>query len=306
MLAAMAEVCAERGIDDVTVTHIVARSGASRRTFYDLFADREDCFLATLEQALARAAEYVLPAYRQEARWHERMRASLAALLSFVEDEPSLARLMIVETLKAGPAALQLRKNTIASAVAAVDEGRTAARSGERLPSLTAHGVVGGVLSVIHAHLTEPDGSALIELAGPLTSIVVLPYLGRAVAQSELDRDLPARRAKTLTPANPLQDTHMRLTYRTMRVLSSVATQPGSSNRQIAYAAGIDDQGQISKLLTRLHRLGLIQKTGTNGMQGTPNAWTLTTKGTQIQHALINHTKLHARRGTTRAESASG
>lgn len=78
----------------------------------------------------------------------------------------------------------------------------------------------------------------------------------------------------------------MRLTYRTLMVLSAIATNPGASNRHVAEHAGIHDQGQISKLLARLTKLGLIHNTGQGQPNGEPNAWTLTHKGTAIQQAL--------------------
>ena len=52
MIAALVEVAGERGVGGVTVGRIVGRSGVSRRTFYELFADREDCFLAAFDQAV--------------------------------------------------------------------------------------------------------------------------------------------------------------------------------------------------------------------------------------------------------------
>ncbi len=42
----MMEVAGERGAGNATVAHVVARSGVSRRTFYEMFADREDCLVA--------------------------------------------------------------------------------------------------------------------------------------------------------------------------------------------------------------------------------------------------------------------
>jgi hypothetical protein len=44
-------------------------------------------------------------------------------------------------------------------------------------------------------------------------------------------------------------------------------------------AAGIADQGQISKLLARLHSLGLLENTGGDHAKGEPNAWHLTARG---------------------------
>jgi DNA-binding MarR family transcriptional regulator len=87
-------------------------------------------------------------------------------------------------------------------------------------------------------------------------------------------------------PADPLRDVGMRLTYRTVRVLMAVAAHPGSSNREIGIAADMHDQGQTSKLLTRLSKLGLIENTGAGLARGAPNAWTLTPKGHQIQQAI--------------------
>jgi DNA-binding IclR family transcriptional regulator len=82
----------------------------------------------------------------------------------------------------------------------------------------------------------------------------------------------------------------MRLTYRTVRVLMAVAANPGSSNRAVADGAGIKDQGQISKLLHRLERLGLIGNDGAGGPPGGPNAWALTAKGREVEDAITQQT----------------
>jgi DNA-binding MarR family transcriptional regulator len=79
----------------------------------------------------------------------------------------------------------------------------------------------------------------------------------------------------------------MRVTYRTLRVLATIAAQPAASNREIADLAGVSDQGQISKLLTRLERLELIYNTGPHA-KGDPNAWQLTPKGQEIQQTLAS------------------
>ena len=77
----------------------------------------------------------------------------------------------------------------------------------------------------------------------------------------------------------------MRLTYRTVRVLSVIGEQPGASNRQIAEDSGIVDQGQISKLLNRLARLKLVENLGEGQERGAANAWHLTPRGAQVERA---------------------
>jgi AcrR family transcriptional regulator len=303
IVAAMTEVACERGASNVTVAHVVERAGVSRRTFYELFDDREACYVAAFEEALQRAGERVLPACRAGGRWSERIRGALTALLEFLDGEPVMG-LLLVGSPGAGTEALERHRRVLAYVIAAVDEGREQSRAGAEPPPLAAESVVGGVLSILYSRLLsprhptmrgarsgDPEGDSLLGLTGPLMSMIVLPYLGPAAARRELERPAPKPRA-TSQRANghPLRELDMRLTYRTVRVLMAVAVQPGGSNRQVADAAGITDQGQISKLLGRLHGLGLIENTGAGSMRGAPNAWTLTAKGWEVEAAIAGQT----------------
>jgi AcrR family transcriptional regulator len=290
LLAATAEVVAERGVGAVTVAHIVARSGVSRRTFYDLFDDREQCFLAAFEDALTRASATVVPAYQREDKWLARVRAGLTAVLEFFDDEPQLGRLVVVEALGAGPRVLERRARVLAGFRAAVDQGRGVTSRAKELPPLTAEGVVGAVFSVVHARMlavVAGQEESFTALLGGLMGMIVLPYLGPAAAAKELTG--PASRVQR-TPrrrlGDPLAGLDMRLTYRTLTALGIIARAPGASNREVAAGAGISDQGQVSKLLTRLEGLGLIHNGGPGAPRGAPNAWTLTPRGEHIIQAI--------------------
>lgn len=282
---AMSELVRERGAASVTVAHIVSRSGVSRRTFYELFADREDCFLAAFDCAVAAGRERVVAAYAGAGSWRERIRAALAAALELLDAEPELGYLCVVGALSGGQRSLERRAAVLDDLVDAVHEGRLAAR-GAGVERLVAEGVVGAVLGVIHARLIEQAPGCrprpLIELLNPLTGIVVLPYLGSAAAQRENAKPTPKSDVPVRHRHDPLRDLDMRLTYRTVRVLLAIASAPAASNREVATAAGIADQGQISKLLARLQSLGLIEKTGGDHSKGERNAWTLTPKGHDV------------------------
>jgi AcrR family transcriptional regulator len=286
ILDAMARACAELGAANVTVSCVVERSGVSRRTFYELFPDGEACLLAAIEDALERLTVPVVMAYRASEDWLQRVRAALVAVLAFIEEEPVRGRLIVVETLGGGSRALERRREVLALVASAIDEGRRSSKSTDP-PPLTAEGVVGGVLAVLHSRLHDRDEMSVLELAGPLMSLIVLPYRGGAAAARELSRPIevvPVKQPPSL--AGQLRDVEMRLTYRTMRVLMSVAGRPGASNRELALLAGVQDQGQISKLLTRLSKLGLIENDGAGHARGAPNAWKLTARGSDIQRAL--------------------
>jgi DNA-binding MarR family transcriptional regulator len=76
-----------------------------------------------------------------------------------------------------------------------------------------------------------------------------------------------------------------------MRALLALAESPGASNREIANSAGIADQGQVSKLLARLHNFGLAENTSERHAQGEPNAWQLTPRGWEVQRTIRAQTE---------------
>ena len=129
MLAAMVEEVAERGVGNVTVADVVARSGVSRRTFYEIFEDREDCFLAAFDNAIEKLANVIVPAYEQKGAWQTKIRSALTALLEYLDREPAAGRLVIVETLGAGHKALEHRRRGIAQIITIVDQGRNESKN---------------------------------------------------------------------------------------------------------------------------------------------------------------------------------
>jgi AcrR family transcriptional regulator len=291
LLLAFADVLAEHGLEDAGVGRVCKRAGVSRRTFYELFDDREACFAALLGDVVERISHGVLPADTGKLRWREHMRAGLTALLEFFDAEPALAQVCLVETLKAGPAVIERRRQMLDVLIAAVDRGRGETRGENGPPPLTADSTVGGALSVIHARVIEDDPRPLVELTNPLMSMIVHPYLGPAAARRELEWPVSQAASVRNGPAppriqDPFEGLPIRITFRTARVLATIATRPGASNREVADTAGVSDQGQISKLLRRLADYGLIENHGQGHPKGEPNAWRLTERGQAIQHVI--------------------
>ncbi len=289
ILAAMVELVRERGVGAVSVAHVIERSGVSRRTFYELFEDRGECLLAAFDHAVERGAARVAPAYADAGSdWLERVRAGLAALLEFIDDEPAAGGLCVVDALGGGPSVLERRARVVDALVDVAHAGRRETKSARKPGRLVAEGVVGAVLAVLYGRLLANDPEPLVKLLSPLMALVALPYLGPAAAERELARRAPRARpiASRARPSDPLRDLNMRLTYRTVRVLLAIAERPGDSSRQIADASDVADQGQMSKLLWRLEHLGLIANALPRPARGAPNAWTLTAKGREVEQAI--------------------
>ncbi len=310
LLAGAVRAVDELGYIRATVTDITERSRVSRRTFYELFSNYEDCTLALLELTFERVGSQIAAAGLAALPWRERVRGGLWTILSFFDREPALARFCVVQSARGGQRMLERREQILSELAAVIDEGRREGARGTDCPPLTAEGLLGGVLSILSARLSRREREPLTDLHGELMAMIVLPYLGPAAARQERKRPAPACPPSWGAPSiahtaqgngevggeaadihgDPLQGVPMRLTYRTVRVLEAVGERPGASNRAAGDHAGIPDQGQISKLLARLKHLGLLENTGEGRhAKGEANEWRLTHKGVQVTQTIRTH-----------------
>jgi len=292
LMAAALEAVEDVGYARMTISQVIGRARVSRKTFYDLFEDREHCFLLMFEQALASARELAEQAYLAEPNWRDGVRSALAALLELMDESPGLAKLFVVETLAGGERVLERRTEVLDELARTIHRGRPLAK-GYDPPILTAEALVGGIIAVLHTRLVRDDRKSFRSLLGPLMSVIVLPYLGTRAAAEELGAERKRRHTRRRTARrqaeDPLEGLSMRLTYRTMLVLAVIAEHPGASNRQIAEGSGIVDQGQMSKLLSRLAGLGLVENTGAGQAHGAANEWRLTARGAHLERATRRH-----------------
>jgi AcrR family transcriptional regulator len=287
LLTAAVAAIEQEGYARLTVAQIVRRARVSRKTFYDLFNNRDDCFCAAFDQAVSQARIPMQAAYEREGDWRTGMRSGLCELLALMEEHPGLARLCVVEPFAAGEHALRCRIRVLDELAETVDHGRRFVKDGEGPADLTAEAVVGGVLAILHRRLVTDEGQPLVDLLNPLMSMIVLPYLGPIVASREL-KNAAQRRARVLSEPSgndPLTGLKLRLTYRTVRVLMVIGEDPGISNRSVAERSGVFDEGQVSKLLSRLARLDLVENHGAGQPRGGSNEWYLTARGAALKRA---------------------
>ena len=285
LVAAITSVAYRKGAGTLTVGAVVGAAGISRRTFYELFDDLDDCLMEAFDQGLERARARAAEAYDSADGWADRVRAGLTALLRFFDEEPHVARLLLVDSASSGPSAQAQRTDILQQLARVVDSGRAGAS--HQPPPLTAEGVVGGATSVVAGRLCKRDRDRLIELVNPLMSMIALPYLGPAAAKAQLAQPVPSDAVVSHQPArHPLDGLPIRITYRTLAVLAAVSAEPGLSNFAVSERAGINDQGQASRILTRLARHGLVENTGGGQSLGLANAWRLTERGGEIVTAI--------------------
>jgi AcrR family transcriptional regulator len=180
LLDAMANVVAEKGYAATRVVDITDYAGVSRKTFYELFTDKEDCFLAAydaitalLMDKLARGLEAV-----QEDTWEAKVGALLGAFLRFLAAEPAFARMCIVEVLGAGPRGLARRDAAVEAFYPIVDRlPRSQPGTDQWLSELTPQFVTGGIFEVVYGAIRRGEIETLPELEEDLTRLAFRAYL---------------------------------------------------------------------------------------------------------------------------------
>jgi AcrR family transcriptional regulator len=290
LLRAAAVAVDEHGYASVTVAHIAACAKVSRRTFYELFDGREHCLFAVLQDIDARLTAELQAAGSEGLPWRERVRLGLWTVLRFFDREPALARFCVVESARGDERMAAYREELLERIAGAIAEGGQDSLPGGECSPLTAEGTAGAIVSILNTRLSSV--TPLTNLLGELMGLVVLPYLGPEAAREERARLAPRTEGPAERPGRSADDSPeraLRMTYRSALVLEAIGRRPGISNLAVAGHAHVTDQGQISKLLARLQRGGLIQNTGRSQTRGTPNAWRLTPAGRQVEQNIREH-----------------
>lgn len=180
LIAGLAEAVAENGYAGTTIAHITSHAAVSRRTFYEHFSSKDECFVAAYDTVMAELRERVSAGFEGAEDWPHAVRSGIAAMLAFLAAEPQLARLCMVEALVAGPVVVERYDAAIQSFVPYFQGGREG-RSPEvlaRLSPTTEEALVGGMVSLISRRIIAGKAEQLEELLPDLVEFTLTPYLG--------------------------------------------------------------------------------------------------------------------------------
>jgi AcrR family transcriptional regulator len=209
LMGATVAVVAERGYEVTRVADLLELAGVSRSAFYRHFANKQECFVATVEEMVDQAGQVIAGAYTDaEGSWDDRLQAALSALLEMIVDQPAAARLCFVDVYAAGPEAIE-RAERIADDLVdlAVDALR---ESPERagMPRDLVRAILGGLRQIIQTRLRHRREAELIDLGPDLFAWGVsyrtppeplrrprrLPRQAREHRTADLDSDQPRER----------------------------------------------------------------------------------------------------------------
>jgi AcrR family transcriptional regulator len=175
ILVATAEVVAEKGYAATSVAAIVARAGVSRKTFYELYADKEEAFLdayRAVDVVIARMTEAAVAESEPRAMLHAGVRAFLDTLAA----SPAFTRMLVIEALGAGPRVIERRAEAFRDFVEVLAVPVRAAHAAD--PSVpepddaTLLALLGGINELALQHILVHDAATLPELA-PVIDVLV-------------------------------------------------------------------------------------------------------------------------------------
>ncbi len=184
LIVAMLNAAADLGYLETNVQDVIDRAGVSRPTFYEHFANKEDCFLAAFDVSAERLRKKLDAAAQKGGDvWRDRVRFGLEALLRFATREPDTARTMVVEARAASAAAVRRRVELMDEFAKCLQvQARELLPEAESHTAVTASGIVGGVESLLYSRLCKQEYEQLESLLPSLMYFVVLPYEGHEAA----------------------------------------------------------------------------------------------------------------------------
>jgi AcrR family transcriptional regulator len=172
--AAMVQIAAEIGYVATTVEDVISRAGVSRRTFYDHYKNKRDCFISAFDAVLRDWMRHGALAYQTSApkgmkgTVRARLRAGLLALFELVLSDPLGARVLFIETLNCGSSGLQRLEHAVDELERILERAFGLPDGPPELPPEMITVIVGGVLEIVTARLRHSRTDELSELAEPL------------------------------------------------------------------------------------------------------------------------------------------
>jgi AcrR family transcriptional regulator len=168
----------EKGYDKATVSAISRRASVSKSDFYKSFQTKDDCLYEAYDEAVQRLRASVKGSGVDNGDWGKRVHANLAALLTFLANNPAIARLVLVEGFQIGRGISDRHRKAIRSLTAAIHDDAPSAADGRALPQLIDEAVVSGTVSLITQRILEGETEQLHKFLPEIAEFTLSPYLG--------------------------------------------------------------------------------------------------------------------------------
>jgi AcrR family transcriptional regulator len=199
LIEAMIQAVNERGVVATTISDLVARAGISRRTFYEHFANKEECLLATYDAVVETEVRRLLEVYASKDDWLEQLEAMIRALFAALADRPDAARLICVEMGASGEVGVQRWADGASRFEHFITRGFEQAPGEGTIPDPVARAIVGALRKIVYSRVREGRSSKSLrsELMGLVPGLMEW-IAGYYPTPAGVPRKVPYRKPRRL------------------------------------------------------------------------------------------------------------
>lgn len=184
LIESAVEVVGEQGYPETTIQDITDHAGISRTQFYFLFEDKEQCFLAAHAAVLAELEARLRTADYSGLDWPDAVRVGVEAFTATLDESPALGRLVLIESMVAGPEAQEQHQQAMSRLLPYIDRGSELVGASRSLPTSIAEMAVGSATAILARELQAPSQPDFARLNAQVHFAILLPYLGPVEAES--------------------------------------------------------------------------------------------------------------------------
>jgi AcrR family transcriptional regulator len=174
----------EGGYLSIDPEQIAQYAGVSIDEFHRQFSDKDQCLMAAYDRFLDRMLEHIDEACEAGENWPEKVKLAIESAFEFVSELEEAARLFAIDSMRAGPAAIERSCSSIDSAAGRLKQGRSHFPVAAAMPYPTERTLVAGVVMIASVQLLSEEAGALPDLAPEAVEMVLTPYVGARRARS--------------------------------------------------------------------------------------------------------------------------
>lgn len=269
------------GYAGASVSAVIEQAGVSRPTFYDYFADRDECFLAAISDSHERVVIDIRIAVAEHPPEHA-IQATIGAILAFSSEEPARAHFLMSESMAGGPRALDARDQGIAEIEQIIEDAHRHVAPTTAIPDVCPRILIGGIYRLLSPRLRrgEPSLASLAEDLEHWSERYELPVgkhrwrMLKPLPSPPPSPFLPESPQRTPTPLGPgrpgisKEEVAANHRERILYAAAALAEEKGytaTSIADITRRAGIDGRAFYALLIDKqdafmtVHELGLQQ-----------------------------------------------
>jgi AcrR family transcriptional regulator len=178
IIGAMARLAREKGYTAMTVADLVAAASVTRESFYELFRNKEEAFLAAQAYGLQTSVALTAGSFFGAESWPDRAWNGSEALLGYVGGQLDLVHVDLVESYAAGPAAIRRSFDNRMAYTLFLEDAYRISPEAERLPRLCSEAIGGANLELMRSQVVAGRTERMLEVLPQMAFVTLAPFLG--------------------------------------------------------------------------------------------------------------------------------